>query len=39
VTYMRLRGRSMIYKISSSAAGVAWRLGVPRVEVRTDGRR
>lgn len=37
--YFRLRGRAFFFRIESSATGVAWRLGAPRVEVRTDGRR
>ena len=37
--YLRARGRSMAIKIESSAKNVAWELGVPRAEVRTDGRR
>lgn len=36
---IRLRGRSMSIKLDSSATGVAWRLGAPRIEIRTDGRR
>ena len=36
---IRLRGRSMSLKLDSSATGVAWRLGAPRIEIRTDGRR
>lgn len=36
---LRLRGRSMALRVESSALGVQWRLGVPRVEIRTDGRR
>jgi hypothetical protein len=36
---MRLRGRSAAMKIESTGEGVAWRLGVPRFEMRTDGRR
>jgi hypothetical protein len=38
-TYFRLRGRMMSLRVESTAVGVAWRLGVPRVDVRTDGRR
>lgn len=38
-TYFRLRGRMMSLRVESTAIGVAWRLGVPRVDVRTDGRR
>ena len=37
--YVRLRGRSFSLKINSSATGVEWRLGTPRVEIRPDGRR
>jgi hypothetical protein len=36
--YTRLRGRQMAFKISSSALGVAWQLGAPRIDVRQDGR-
>jgi len=36
---LRLRGRSLAFKISSDDTGVAWRLGSPRVEIRPDGRR
>lgn len=37
--YIRIRGRSFAFRVESSAAGVAWRVGIPRVDVRTDGRR
>ena len=37
--YTKLRGRQMAFKISSSALGVAWQLGVPRIDIRPDGRR
>jgi len=37
--YVRIRGRQMAFKISSSTLGVQWQLGVPRIEVRPDGRR
>lgn len=36
---LRLRARSASMKLSSVGLGVAWRLGVPRFEMRTDGRR
>ena len=36
---LRLRGRSFAMKIQSNEAGVAWRLGSPRVDIRPDGRR
>lgn len=37
--FVRLRGRSMSIRIESSQTGTAWRLGDPRVDIRTDGRR
>lgn len=37
--FLRLRGRSMAFKIESDDTGVAWRLGSPRVDIRPDGRR
>ncbi len=37
--YVRIRGRQMAFKVSSSTLGVQWQLGVPRIEVRPDGRR
>jgi hypothetical protein len=36
---LRLRGRSFALKVESSGAGTAWKLGVPRVDLRPDGRR
>ena len=35
----RIRGRSFAIRVESSNAGTAWRLGTPRVDLRTDGRR
>ena len=37
--FVRLRGRSFAFKIDSTDTGVEWRLGTPRVDLRTDGRR
>ncbi len=37
--HLRLRGRSMTYRIDSDELGVAWRLGSPRLDIRPDGRR
>jgi hypothetical protein len=37
--YVRVRGRQMAFRIGSSALGVAWQLGAPRLDVRPDGRR
>jgi hypothetical protein len=36
---VRLRGRSFALRVSSEEAGVGWRLGSPRVDIRPDGRR
>ena len=38
-TYFRLRGRMMTMRLESTGTGVAWRLGIPRVDIRSDGRR
>lgn len=37
--FMRLRGRQMALKVGSDAVGVRWRLGMPRLDMRPDGRR
>jgi len=37
--YVRIRGRQMAFKISSSDLGTQWQLGAPRIDVRPDGRR
>lgn len=37
--FVRLRGRSMSLRIESNQVGTAWRLGDPRVDLRTDGRK
>ena len=37
--YIRLRGRSYVYRIENSTVGVRWRDGNPRIEARPDGRR
>ena len=38
-TFVRLRGRAMAMRIESNQVGTAWRLGSPRADVRSDGRR
>ena len=35
----RLRGRSFTFKVQSTDADVLWRLGIPRVDIRPDGRK
>jgi|TARA_X000001388_G_scaffold46397_2_gene33012 hypothetical protein len=37
--FTRVRGRQMAIKIESSATGVTWQLGSPRIDMRPDGRR
>lgn len=38
-TFFRLRAREVSLKVSSDGVGVNWRLGVPRIDVRSDGKR
>ena len=37
--HVRLRGRSIAIKVDSTEAGTSWRLGSPRIDIRSDGRR
>ena len=37
--YTRMRGRQMIFKISSNQVNTCWQLGAPRIDIRPDGRR
>jgi hypothetical protein len=37
--FVRVRGRQLEFRVASDAAGVTWRLGVPRFDVRLDGRK
>lgn len=37
--FIRLRGRSAIFRCESSGLGTTWRLGTPRIEIRPDGLR
>ena len=37
--YIRVRGRQMSMKISSSTLGTQWQMGAPRIDIRSDGRR
>jgi len=36
---LRVRGRQIAFKMESTAVGVAWQLGSPRLDMRSDGRR
>lgn len=37
--HVRLRGRSIAIRVDSDVTGTGWRLGSPRIDVRSDGRR
>lgn len=37
--YIRVRGRSFTFRISSDTVGTAWRLGLMRLDISLDGRR
>ena len=37
--WVRVRGRQMVFRIDSTATGVTWQLGTPRLGIREDGRR
>jgi hypothetical protein len=37
--FVRVRGRQMSIKVNSTALGVQWQLGSPRIDIRPDGRR
>ena len=37
--FIRVRGRQLAMKVSSSEIGVSWRLGIPKLDMRPDGRR
>lgn len=36
---IRVRGRQLSFKIESNTLGTQWQLGVPRIELKPDGRR
>ena len=37
--FVRVRGRQLAMKVESTALGVQWQLGAPRIDIRADGRR
>ena len=37
--YIRVRGRQLIFRVSSERLGTTWQLGAPRIDIRPDGRR
>jgi len=38
-THIRLRGRAFALRVESNQENTTWRLGIPRIELRTDGGR
>lgn len=38
-SWIRLRGRQIIFRIESDQLGVQWQLGTPRLEIQPDGKR
>jgi hypothetical protein len=38
IIYSRVRGRQMAFKVESNSLGTQWQLGVPKIDVRSDGR-
>jgi hypothetical protein len=38
IVYSRVRGRQMAFRVASNSIGTQWQLGVPRIDVRPDGR-
>jgi hypothetical protein len=36
---VRVRGRQMAFKVESTALGVQWQLGAPRIDIKPDGRK
>lgn len=39
IVYTRARGRQLAFRVSSDTLGTQWQLGVPRIDVRPDGRK
>jgi len=37
--FTRVRGRQMIFEVSSDQINTAWQLGAPRIDIKKDGRR
>lgn len=35
--FIRLRGRQVAFRVSSTEAGIKWQLGVPRLDIQPDG--
>jgi hypothetical protein len=39
ILYTRVRGRQMAFRVESTTRGTQWQLGVPKIDIRADGRR
>lgn len=39
IAYVRMRGRQMVMKVSSSGVGTTWQFGTPRLDMRMHGRK
>tara|TARA_R110000751_G_scaffold134181_1_gene236605 strand:+ start:378 stop:2237 length:1860 start_codon:yes stop_codon:yes gene_type:complete len=37
--FVRVRGRQVAFRVESSGTNIAWKLGVPRIDIRPDGRK
>jgi len=37
--FVRVRGRQAAFRVESSGTNIAWKLGVPRIDIRPDGRK
>jgi hypothetical protein len=37
--YVRVRGRQVAFRVESSGTNISWKLGVPRIDIRPDGRK
>ena len=37
--FIRVRGRQAAFRVESSGTNIAWKLGVPRIDIRPDGRK
>jgi hypothetical protein len=37
--YVRLRARQMAFRVESNTLGVAWQLGIPRIDLQPNGKR
>jgi hypothetical protein len=37
--FVRLRGRQVAFRVGSEGAGIKWQLGVPRLDIQSDGTR